>query len=175
MVLARNLFARQKIRVVSSSRLSMARFAIPRSRILGRITCLLIQVGRVAHAWRGSVDVIDGDSSELAEYHAAFFKPHECDYKHRIRRRFADTYSLDPAPVSRTIDVSARTEAWLPSSRSRLSLGTTLTQGGVHLTALTIQRRHFRRPGKNVSSRFWRATGPAVVLAYSRWQSRQLD
>jgi hypothetical protein len=92
--------------------------------IVGRIASCLVQVGRVADAGEDLFDVMDGDSSELGKYHAAFFKPHECDYKDSIRRQFVDIYPLDllilhqaeiqPAfqkhgfgllAVSRTIDV----------------------------------------------------------------------
>ena len=49
---------------------------------------LLIQVGRVAEAHENLFDVMDGESSEIGEYHAAFFKPHDWDYKDSIRRPF---------------------------------------------------------------------------------------
>jgi hypothetical protein len=63
--------------------------------IVGRISSILVQVGRVADAGEDLFDVMDGDSSELGKYHAAFFKPHECDYKDNIRRQFVDIYPLD--------------------------------------------------------------------------------
>jgi hypothetical protein len=63
--------------------------------IVGRITSFFVQVGRVADAGEDLFDVMDGDSSELGKYHAAFFKPHECDYKDSIRRQFVDIYPLD--------------------------------------------------------------------------------
>jgi len=63
--------------------------------IMGRITSFLVQVGRVADAGEDLFDVMDGDSSELGEYHAAFFKPQECDYNDSIRRQFVDIYPLD--------------------------------------------------------------------------------
>ena len=63
--------------------------------IVGLITSFLVQVGRVADAGEDLFDVMDGDSSELGEYHATFFKPHECDYKDSIRRQFVDIYPLD--------------------------------------------------------------------------------
>ena len=43
--------------------------------IIGRISASLVQVGRVADAGEDLFDVMDGQSSEMAEYHAAFFKP----------------------------------------------------------------------------------------------------
>ena len=92
--------------------------------ILGTIRSSLVQVGRVADAGENLFDVMDGHSNEMAEYHAAFFKPGDWDYKDGIRPRFPDILSLDllmleraeiePAfrrrglgllAVSRTIDV----------------------------------------------------------------------
>jgi hypothetical protein len=61
----------------------------------GRISALIVQVGRVADAGEHLFDVMDGESSELGEYHAAFFNPHRCDYKDSIRRQFVDIYGLD--------------------------------------------------------------------------------
>jgi hypothetical protein len=63
--------------------------------IMGRITSFLVQVGRVADPGEDLFDVMDGDSSELGEYHAAFFKPEKCDYNDSIRRQFVDIYPLD--------------------------------------------------------------------------------
>lgn len=61
----------------------------------GRMSALIVQVGRVADAGEHLFDVMDGESSELGEYHAAFFNPHDCDYKDSIRRQFADICGLD--------------------------------------------------------------------------------
>lgn len=44
---------------------------------------------------------MDSESSELAEYHAAFFKSHECDYKDSIRTQFVDIVFLDFLIVNR--------------------------------------------------------------------------
>lgn len=63
--------------------------------IVGRISSLLIQVGRVADAGEDLFEVMDGESSDLGEYHAAFFKPHDCDYKDSIRRQFVDIFPVD--------------------------------------------------------------------------------
>jgi GNAT superfamily N-acetyltransferase len=40
-------------------------------------------------------DVMDSHSSEMSEYHAAFFKPNGWDYKESIRREFPDILTLD--------------------------------------------------------------------------------
>jgi hypothetical protein len=61
----------------------------------GRMSALIVQVGRVADAGEHLSEVMDGESSELGEYHAAFFNPHDCDYKDSIRRQFVDIYGLD--------------------------------------------------------------------------------
>lgn len=61
----------------------------------GRMSALIVQVGRIADAREHLFDVMDGESSELGEYHAAFFNPHDCDYKDSIRRQFVDIYGLD--------------------------------------------------------------------------------
>ena len=61
----------------------------------GRMSALIVQVGRVADAGEHLSDVMDGESSELGAYHAAFFNPHDCDYKDSIRRQFVDIYGLD--------------------------------------------------------------------------------
>jgi hypothetical protein len=63
--------------------------------IIGRLSASLVQVGRISDAGEGLFDVMDGHSSEMAQYHAAFFKPKGWDYKETIRRQFADILSLD--------------------------------------------------------------------------------
>ena len=60
------------------------------------MTLCLVQVGRVSDAGENLFDVMDGHSSEMAEYHAAFFKPNGWDYKESMRRQFPDILSLDP-------------------------------------------------------------------------------
>ena len=62
---------------------------------VGRVTSSLVQVGRVADAGEDLFDVMDGLSAEMGEYHAAFFKPTDWDYKDSIRRQFADILPLD--------------------------------------------------------------------------------
>jgi hypothetical protein len=62
---------------------------------VGLISSSLIQVGRAADAGESLFDVVDGQSSEMAEYHAAFFKPIDWDYKEGIRRQFPDIVLLD--------------------------------------------------------------------------------
>jgi hypothetical protein len=68
---------------------------------IGRIVSSLVQVGRVADLGESLFDVVDGQSSEMAEYHAAFFKPNDWDYKEGIRRQFPDILSAinRPKPV----------------------------------------------------------------------------
>ena len=61
----------------------------------GRMSALIVQVGRVADAGENLSDVMDSESSELGKYHAAFFNPHDFDYKDSIRRQFVDIYELD--------------------------------------------------------------------------------
>ena len=63
--------------------------------IIGRISSSLVQVGRVADAGEDLFDVMDGQSCEMAEYHAALFKPKYWDYNDRIRSQFPDIVSLD--------------------------------------------------------------------------------
>jgi hypothetical protein len=91
---------------------------------VGRIGALLVQVGRVADAGGDLFEIMEGKSPHLGGFHAALFKPHECDYKDAVRRQFVDILGLDllmleqveiePASrgkglgllaVSRTIDV----------------------------------------------------------------------
>ena len=62
--------------------------------IIGRISSSLVQVGRVADAGEDLFDVMDGQSCEMAEYHAALFKPKYWDYNDRIRSQFPDIVSL---------------------------------------------------------------------------------
>lgn len=63
--------------------------------IVGRISVLLVQVGRVADAGEDLFEVMDGESDELGKYHSAFFKPGDCDYHDAIRRQFVDIFGLD--------------------------------------------------------------------------------
>jgi hypothetical protein len=63
--------------------------------IVGRINSSLVQVGRVADVGADLFEVMDGQSREMGEYHAAFFTPNDWDYKDSIRRRFPDIISLD--------------------------------------------------------------------------------
>ena len=63
--------------------------------IIGRLNASLVQVGRISDAGENLFDVMDGHSCEMAQYHAAFFKPKGWDYKETIRRQFADILSLD--------------------------------------------------------------------------------
>jgi hypothetical protein len=62
---------------------------------VGRISALLVQVGRVADAGEDLFEVMDGESVELGKYHSAFFKSSDCDYKDKIRQQFVDIYGLD--------------------------------------------------------------------------------
>ena len=68
---------------------------------MGRIISSLVQVGRVADAGEDLFDVMDGQSSEMGEYHAAFFKPEDWDYKESIRLQFPDILSLDLLIIER--------------------------------------------------------------------------
>ena len=63
--------------------------------VVGRISALLVQVGRVADAGEDLFEVMDGESAELGKYHSAFFKSTDCDYKDKIRQQFVDVYGLD--------------------------------------------------------------------------------
>jgi hypothetical protein len=63
--------------------------------IIGRMSSSLVQIGRISNAGEDLFDVMDGHSGEMAEYHAAFFKPNDSDYKENIRRQFPDILSLD--------------------------------------------------------------------------------
>ena len=65
------------------------------NRALGRIDASLIQVGRIADAGEDLFELMDSESSELADYHSAFFKSHACDYKDSIRAQFVDIVFLD--------------------------------------------------------------------------------
>jgi len=62
---------------------------------VGRVNAFLIRVGRVADAGEDLGEIMDGESSELGEYHSAFFKPYECEYKDSIRRQFVDICPMD--------------------------------------------------------------------------------
>jgi hypothetical protein len=62
---------------------------------VGRISALLVQVGRVVDAGENPFEVMDGESTELGKYHSAFFKSDDCDYKDKIRQQFADIFGLD--------------------------------------------------------------------------------
>jgi hypothetical protein len=63
--------------------------------VVGRISALLVQVGRVADAGEDLFEVMDGESTELGKYHSTFFKSDDCDYKDKIRQRFVDIFGLD--------------------------------------------------------------------------------
>jgi hypothetical protein len=63
--------------------------------VVGRISALLVQVGRVADAGEDLFEVMDGESNELGKYHSAFFKSDDCDYKDKIRQQFVDIFGLD--------------------------------------------------------------------------------
>jgi len=65
------------------------------SAIIGRMSSSRVQVGRVSDAGENLFDVMDTHSSDMAEYHAAFFKPNGWDYRERIRRQFPDILPLD--------------------------------------------------------------------------------
>jgi len=62
---------------------------------VGHLKAFLIQVGRVAEAGQDLGDIMDSESSELAEYHSVFFNPQGCDYKDSIRRQFVDICPMD--------------------------------------------------------------------------------
>ena len=63
--------------------------------LIGRMSSSLVQIGRISDAGEDLFDLMDGHSSEMAEYHAAFFKPSDWNYKENIRRQFPDILSLD--------------------------------------------------------------------------------
>ena len=62
---------------------------------IGKINASLVQVGRIADAGENLFDVMDVQSREMAEYHAAFFEPDDWEYKEGIRRQFPNILSLD--------------------------------------------------------------------------------
>jgi hypothetical protein len=62
---------------------------------VGRLSASLVQVGRISDAGEGLFDVMDAHSDEMAQYHAALFKPKGWDYKETVRKQFADILSLD--------------------------------------------------------------------------------
>lgn len=63
--------------------------------IIGQISASLVQVGRIANAGEDLFEVMDGQSREMAEYHATFFEPNDWEYKEGIRRQFPNILSLD--------------------------------------------------------------------------------
>jgi hypothetical protein len=63
--------------------------------VIGKISASLVQVGRIADAGENLFDVMDGQSREMAEYHAAFFEPDDWEFKEGIRRQFPNILSLD--------------------------------------------------------------------------------
>ena len=62
---------------------------------VGRISAGLVLVGRVADAGEDLFEIMDDESSELADYHIALFKADDCDYKDAIRWQFVDVLGLD--------------------------------------------------------------------------------
>jgi hypothetical protein len=63
--------------------------------VVGRISALLVQVGRIADAGENLFEVMDDASSELGKYHIALFKSDDCEYKDSIRQQFGDVFGLD--------------------------------------------------------------------------------
>ena len=63
--------------------------------VIGQISASLVQVGRIANAGENLFEVMDGQSREMADYHAAFFEPDDWEYKEGIRRQFPNILSLD--------------------------------------------------------------------------------
>ena len=68
---------------------------------VGRMSALLVQVGRVADAGKDLFEIMDDESSELGKCHIAFFKAEDCDYKDAIREQFVDVFGLDLLIINR--------------------------------------------------------------------------
>lgn len=130
--------------------------------IIGQISASLVQVGRIANAGEDLFEVMDGQSREMAEYHATFFEPNDWEYKEGIRRQFPNILSLDflileraeieprfrkrglgLLAVSRTIDLFGANCGLVAMMPFPFSFGTTLTQVGAHPTAFKIRLPHF--------------------------------
>ena len=63
--------------------------------VVGSISALLVQVGRITDAGENLFEVMDDASSELGKYHIALFKSDDCEYKESIRQQFGDVFELD--------------------------------------------------------------------------------
>jgi hypothetical protein len=68
--------------------------------LVGRISALLVQVGRVADAGENLYEIMDDGSRELGKYHIAFFKANDCEYKDSIQGQFVDVFGLDLLIIS---------------------------------------------------------------------------
>jgi hypothetical protein len=139
--------------------------------VIGEISASLVQVGRIANAGEYLFEVMDGLSREMAEYHAAFFKPDDWEYKRAIRRQFPNMLSLDLLILER-----AEIE---PRFRKRglglLAVSRTIDLFGVNcglvaMKPFPLQFRNYLNPG-------WRQPDglqdPAAAFRIARRKLRQ--